>query len=149
MMHHSKRRFVPFVRQLRVRPYLPSCAYHMIFQCRRTGATIDLEKILRPRSPQTPGILPTGWRQHAPFAVDWIRSSFGYGVSTEALHRVLERKEIYEMDFPGGFEPHQAYDGFTSKVGERYECGLCKEGNITRRKKRRMPRGISAYPISV
>ena len=45
------------------------------------------------------------------FAVDWIVSTFKYGVSKEALRRVLERKEIDEMDFPGGFEPHQAYDG--------------------------------------
>ena len=32
------------------------------------------------------------------------------------------------MKFPGGFEPRQAYDGFLSKVGDFYECGLCKDG---------------------
>ena len=80
------------------------------------------------------------------FAVDWIVSTFKYGVSTEALHRVLERKEIDEMDFPGGFEPHQAYDGFISKVGKRYECGLCKEGNRTRWKnKKDAPRHLRKF----
>ena len=66
------------------------------------------------------------------FAVEWIISAFKYGVTTEALLRVLKRKEIDEMNFPGDFEPHQAYDGFISKVAERYECGLCREGNRTR-----------------
>ncbi len=66
------------------------------------------------------------------FAVDWVISTFKHGVTTEALLRVLDRKEIDEMEFPGGFEPHQAYDGFISKVGARYECGLCKEGKRTR-----------------
>ena len=80
------------------------------------------------------------------FAVDWIVPTFRYGVSTEALHRVLERKEIDEMNFPGGFEPHQAYDGFISKVGERYECGLCKEGNRTRWKhKKDAPRHLRKF----
>src|SRR5258706_14119015 len=51
------------------------------------------------------------------FAVDWIRSTFKYGVTTEALYRVLGRKEIDEMVFPGGFEPHQAYDRFISTEG--------------------------------
>ena len=32
------------------------------------------------------------------------------------------------VNFPGGFEPRQAYDGFISKIGDRYECGLWKEG---------------------
>ena len=46
------------------------------------------------------------------FAVDWIISTFKYGITSEALLRVLKRKAINEMNFPGGFEPHQAYDGF-------------------------------------
>ena len=64
-----------------------------------------------------------------PFAMDWIVPNFAHGVTTEALLRVLGRKEINEMDFPGGFEPQQAYDGLISKVGEHYECGPCKEGD--------------------
>ena len=62
------------------------------------------------------------------FAVDWIVPTFKYGVTTEALLRDLERQEIDEASFVGGFEPHQAYDRFISKVGGRYECGLRKEG---------------------
>jgi hypothetical protein len=80
------------------------------------------------------------------FAVDWIISTFKYGVTTDALLRVLGRKEINEMKFPGGFEPHQAYDGFISKVGERYECGLCREGNRTRWKhKKDAPRHLRKF----
>ena len=80
------------------------------------------------------------------FAVDWIISTFKYGVTIEALLRVLERKEIDEMNFPGGFEPHQAYDGFISKVGGRYECRLCKEGNRTRWKnKKDAPRHLRKF----
>ena len=80
------------------------------------------------------------------FAVDWIVPTFKYGVSTEALHRVLKRKEIDEMKFPGGFEPYQAYDGFISKISERYECGLCKEGNRTRWKnKKDAPRHLRKF----
>jgi len=51
-----------------------------------------------------------------------------YGVTKEALIRALSRKEIDEMSFSGGFEPRQAYEGFISKVGDYYECGLCKDG---------------------
>ena len=80
------------------------------------------------------------------FAVDWIISTFKHGVATEALYRALERQEIDEMDFPGGFEPHQAYDGFISKVGARYECGLCKEGKRTRWKhKKDAPRHLRKF----
>ena len=80
------------------------------------------------------------------FAVNWIVATFKHGVTTEALLRVLERKEIDEMNFPGGFEPHQAYDGFISKVGARYECGLCKEGNRTRWKnKKDAPRHLRKF----
>jgi len=80
------------------------------------------------------------------FAVDWIISTFKYGVTIEALLRVLERKEIDEMNFPGGFEPHQAYDGFISKVGRRYECGLCNESNRTRWKnKKDAPRHLRKF----
>ena len=64
------------------------------------------------------------------FAVDWTLVAFHYGVTKEALVRSLDRGEIGRMKlkFPGGFEPRQAYDGFISKIGDRYECGLCKEG---------------------
>ena len=60
--------------------------------------------------------------------MDWIVVVFKYGVTKEALLRPLDSNEVDQMDFPGGFEPHQAYEGFISKIGDRYECGLCKEG---------------------
>ena len=86
----------------------------------------------------------------SPFAVEWIISTFKYGVTAEALLRVLKRKEIDEMNFPGGFEPHQAYDGFISKVGERYECGLCMEGNRTRWKNRKdAPRHLRKFHFGI
>ena len=36
------------------------------------------------------------------------------------------------MEFPGGLEPGQAYDGFISETGNRYERRLCKEGKRMR-----------------
>ena len=84
------------------------------------------------------------------FAVDWVIPTFKYGVTAEALLRVLKRKEIDEMNFPGGFEPHQAYDGFISKAGERYECGLCREGNRTRWKnKKDAPRHLRKFHFGI
>ena len=84
------------------------------------------------------------------FAVDWVIQTFMYGVTAEALLRVLKRKEINEMNFPGGFEPHQAYDGFISKVSERYECGLCKEGKKTRWKnKKDAPRHLRKFHFGI
>ena len=35
------------------------------------------------------------------------------------------------MNFTGGFEPQQAFDGFITKVEDRYGCGLCKEAKKT------------------
>jgi len=61
------------------------------------------------------------------FAVAWTLVVFNHGVTKEALIRTLERSEIGRMNFPGGFEPRQAYDGFISKIGDHYECGLCNE----------------------
>jgi hypothetical protein len=82
----------------------------------------------------------------SPFAVDWIVPIFKYGVTTEALVRVLKRKEIDEMNFAGGFRPHQAYDGFISKAGQLYECGLCKEGRRTHWKnKKDAPRHLRKF----
>jgi len=72
-----------------------------------------------------------------PFAVAWTLVVFSRGVTKEALVRTLDRAEIGRMEsasasgFPGGFEPRQAYDGFISKIGDRYECGLCREGKRT------------------
>ncbi len=144
MAHCSTRRFVPFIRQLRVGPYRSP-----------HDAPMPEEK-----SYDRPGKNPAAPFQPDPvkleescrrargstFAVDWIRSTFKYGVTTEALLRVLERKEIDEMEFPGGFEPHKAYDGFISKVGPRYECGLCKEDNRTRWKnKKDAPRHLRKF----
>ena len=83
-------------------------------------------------------------------AVDWIIPTFKYGVTAEALLRTLKRKEVNEMNFPGGFEPYQAYDGFISKAGGRYECGLCKEGNRTRWKnKKDAPRHLRKFHFGI
>ena len=50
------------------------------------------------------------------------------------------------MNFAGGFEPHQAYDRFISKVGERYKCGMCKEGKETRwKRKKDAPRHLRKF----
>ena len=35
------------------------------------------------------------------------------------------------MNFLGGFEPRQVYDGFIMKNRDRYECGLCSEDKKT------------------
>jgi hypothetical protein len=65
------------------------------------------------------------------FAVDWTLVVFKHGVNKEALLRSLNRSEIGRMHFRGGFVPRQAYDGFISKIGDRFECGLCEEGERT------------------
>jgi len=72
-----------------------------------------------------------------------------YGVTTEALRRVLERKEIDEMNFPGGFEPHQAYDGFISKLAGATSVGFA--GRVTERGGSiiKTPHGISENSTSV
>jgi len=71
---------------------------------------------------------------------------FKYGVTKEALLRNLDRNEIDQMDFPSGFEPRQAYDGFLSMIGDRYECGLCKEGKETHWKnKKDAPRHLRKF----
>src|SRR5258706_4021581 len=54
MTHCSMRRFVPFVGQPFVGPYLPNGAYHVILQCRTKKATIDLERSLQPHSNPIP-----------------------------------------------------------------------------------------------
>ena len=79
-------------------------------------------------------------------AVDWILVVFKHGVTKEALFIALDRNEIDQMDFRGGFEPRQAYDGFLSKIGNRYECGLCKEGKKTTWKhKKDAPRHLRKF----
>ena len=50
---------------------------------------------------------------------------FKYGVTLEALVRRLRLTEIESMNFPGGFEPCQAYDGFLEKVDNNFECCIC------------------------
>ena len=80
------------------------------------------------------------------FAVDWIVVVFRHGVTKEALLRPLNSNEIDQMNFPGGFEPRQAYDGFISKIGDLYECGLCKEGKKTHWKhKKDAPRHLRKF----
>ena len=65
------------------------------------------------------------------FATDWVLIVFKYGVTMDVLIRVLTSQEITAMNFAGGFEPRQVYDGFITKVGDYYECGLCKEDKKT------------------
>jgi hypothetical protein len=80
------------------------------------------------------------------FATDWILIVFKYGVSGDVLSRILKPQEIAAMDFKGGFEPRQVYDGFITKVGEIYECGLCKEDKKTYWKaKRNTPRHLRKF----
>ena len=58
--------------------------------------------------------------------------TFKHCVTTEALLRVLECKEIDEMNFPGGFEPSPSVRWVhLAKVGACYECCLRREGNRT------------------
>ncbi len=85
------------------------------------------------------------------FAVDWTLVVFHHGVTKEALLRTLDRGEIGLMvNFPGGFEPRQAYDGFISKIGDRYECGLCKEGKRTCWKnKKDAPRHLRKFHFGI
>ena len=65
------------------------------------------------------------------FATDWILIVFKYGVTVDILNHVLTPQEVTAMNFAGGFEPRQVYDGFITKVGDYYECGLCKEDKKT------------------
>ena len=85
------------------------------------------------------------------FAVDWTLVVFNQGVTKEALFRTLDRGEIDRMiNFPGGFDPRQAYDGFISKNGNRYECGLCKEGKRTCWKnKKDAPRHLRKFHFGI
>jgi len=62
------------------------------------------------------------------FACQWILTLFGDGVSLEALVRHLKLTEIERMNFPGGFEPRRAYDGFLEKADDGFECCLCTVG---------------------
>ena len=67
------------------------------------------------------------------FAVDWIMVAFQNGVSLGALIRTLDPAEAEKADRSAstGFQLRQAYDGFLVKIGDRFECGLCKEGKRT------------------
>jgi hypothetical protein len=80
------------------------------------------------------------------FATNWFLIVFKYGMSKDVLSRILKPEEIAAMDFKGGFEPRQVYDGFITKVGEIYECGLCKEDKKTYWKaKRNTPRHLRKF----
>jgi len=78
MAHHATRPFAPFIRQLRVGPYLPSRSFHMILQCQRKRVTIDLGKSLQPHS----NPIPSNSRNLAdgPEAVPW-QSTGSYRLS--------------------------------------------------------------------
>ena len=80
------------------------------------------------------------------FATDWTLTAFMYGVSEDVLRRVLTPQEITAINFAGGFEPQQVYDGFITKIGDWYECGLCKEGRKTYWKaKKNAPRHLRKF----
>ena len=80
------------------------------------------------------------------FATDWTLVVFKYGVTIDVLSRVLTSQEITAMNFAGGFEPRQMYDGFITKVGDYYECGLCKEDKKTYWKaKKNAPRHLRKF----
>jgi len=80
------------------------------------------------------------------FATDWILTTFKYEMSEHVLRRVLMPQEINAMKFIGGFEPRQVYDGFITKVGEQFECGLCKEDKKTYWKaKKNAPRHLRKF----
>ena len=92
--------------------------------------------------------LQESYKRHreSSFAIEWIVVVFKYGVTKEALLRPLDSNEIDNMNFPGGFDPRQAYDGFISKIGDWYECGLCKEGKETHWKnKKDAPRHLRKF----
>src|SRR5258706_3085466 len=50
-------------------------------------------------------------RRVSNFSTDWILIVFKYGVTVDVLSRVLTPQEISAMNFAGGFEPRQVYDG--------------------------------------
>ena len=62
------------------------------------------------------------------FACEWVPIVFKDGVTLEALVRRLTLTEIEAMNFPGGFEPYRAYDGFLETADDGFECGLCVVG---------------------
>jgi len=85
-------------------------------------------------------------RRGSNFATDWVLTAFKYGVSKDALRRFLKPQEIAAMRFTGGFAPRQVYDGFITKVGDWYECGLCKEDKKTHWKtKKDAPRHLCKF----
>jgi len=53
---------------------------------------------------------------------------FKDGVDLGALVRRLTLAEIEGWNFPGGFEPCLAYDGFLQKAEDDFECCLCMVG---------------------
>ncbi len=80
------------------------------------------------------------------FATDWILIVFEYEVTVDALSRVFTPQEITAMNFAGGFEPRQVYDGFLTKDGDYYECGLCKKDKKTYWKaKKSAPRHLRKF----
>ena len=47
------------------------------------------------------------------------------GAALEALVRLLKPTEVEDMNFPGGFEPGGAYDGFLDTADDGLEYCLC------------------------
>ena len=68
-------------------------------------------------------------RGGADFACQWIITVFKDGVTQQALLRRLKLTEIKRMDFPGGFKPSLAYDGFLQGADDGFECCLCTVDN--------------------
>jgi len=62
------------------------------------------------------------------FACQWIPIIFEDGVTLGALARRLKLTGIERMNFPDGFGPCLAYDGFLEKAGNGFESCLCTVG---------------------
>ena len=71
------------------------------------------------------------------FACQWISTVFKDGVTQGALLRRLTLTEIERMNFPGGFTPSFAYDGFFQGIDNGFECCLCPVDNRVRWKNKK------------
>ena len=71
------------------------------------------------------------------FACQWVLRVFEGGVTLGALLRRLKLTEIESMQFPGGFTPSLAYDGFLQMTEDGFECCLCTVGKRVRWKNKK------------
>jgi len=62
------------------------------------------------------------------FAIAWVGKLFAHGVTVAGLLRFLTAPEVEAMSLRvPGFKPAQGYDGFLTRINERFGCGLCSE----------------------